>query len=30
MEVDERPQLRAEHDGALYLFCSEGCRTRFL
>ena len=30
MEIDESSAHRAEHDGALYLFCSAGCRQRFL
>ena len=30
MEVDEDAPFRAEHDGVLYLFCSKGCRQRFL
>jgi Cu+-exporting ATPase len=30
MEVDDSSAHRAEYDGALYLFCSAGCRQRFL
>jgi xanthine dehydrogenase accessory factor len=30
MEVDPDSPLRATHDGRLFVFCSEGCRTRFL
>ena len=30
MEIDESSTHRAEHDGAIYLFCSAGCRQRFL
>src|SRR5438874_1832710 len=30
MDVDESSELRAEHEGTTYLFCSEKCRQRFL
>jgi YHS domain-containing protein len=30
MEVKEESNLRAQHGGLLYLFCSEKCRQRFL
>src|SRR5438874_12876670 len=30
MDVDESSELRAEHEGTTYLFCSETCRQRFL
>jgi YHS domain-containing protein len=30
MDVDESSELRAEHEGLTYLFCSEKCRQRFL
>ena len=30
MEVEESSAHRVEHGGALYLFCSAGCRERFL
>jgi YHS domain-containing protein len=30
MNVDESSELRAEHEGLTYLFCSEKCRQRFL
>jgi len=30
MEVDPDTPLRVTHEGRLYLFCSEGCRSRFI
>ncbi len=30
MEVEPTTPLRVTHDGRTYLFCSEGCRARFL
>ena len=30
MEVDPDTPLRVTHDGRLFVFCSEGCRARFL
>jgi YHS domain-containing protein len=29
MDVEENSPHRAEHDGELYLFCSDGCRQKF-
>lgn len=30
MDVERDSPIRATHDGQLFLFCSEGCRARFL
>ncbi len=30
MEVDTDTPLKADHEGTVYYFCSESCRTRFL